>query len=68
MIAGMDFSAGRLTRALGVGGMALYALGYFVYLGAAGLYAWPHMHALAWFEYLTWQVFYGLLWPAWLIL
>jgi hypothetical protein len=41
----------------------VYIGGYFLYLGAAGVSAWPHMTFSEWQYYMLFQAFYAIIWP-----
>ncbi len=44
-----------------------YVLGYFLYIIAAGISAWPHLTLYQWWNYMAFQGVYGIGWPIILI-
>lgn len=46
----------------------LYPLGYFGYLLAVGTSSWDRLPFGQWVAYMTFQLLYALIWPAWLVL
>lgn len=48
--------------------VVVYALGYWIYLIAAGVTSWPRLPWFDWTAYMGWQLLYALIWPVWLVL
>lgn len=47
--------------------VVIYVAGYWLRLAAIGIASWPLFSFGEWRGYMTWQMFYGLVWPVWLL-
>ena len=58
----------RILRWTYTGLAWLYTGGYFIYLLASAIAAWPHMTFMNWRIYVSWESVYALFWPILLLL